>query len=253
MSSSVPDPFTDDTLLGGRVKLRQPAAGYRAGIDAVFLAAAVPAQAGDAVLDLGLGTGAAALCLLQRIPGLVVTGLEREPAYVALARHNARTNGWEARLLVLPGDVAALPHQLAGRFDHVFTNPPFIEDGQGTRARDPGRAAAHSADLPLSGWIAAAARCLRPGGMLSVVFPARREADLLAALPAGRVRILPLVPRLGRPPKRFILQLSLGAPPSLVRLPGLVLHGESPGFTAAAESILRDGAALVLDAPAGRP
>ncbi|MBF0374243.1 MAG: methyltransferase, partial [Alphaproteobacteria bacterium] len=51
--------FTDDTLLDGRVRLRQPTHGYRAAIDPVFLAAAVPAGAGQRVLDAGCGAGAA--------------------------------------------------------------------------------------------------------------------------------------------------------------------------------------------------
>lgn len=243
--SLAPSDITDDTLLGGRVKFRQPATGYRAGIDAVFLAAAVPARAGDSVLDLGIGTGAAALCLLCRVPGVIVAGLEREASYAALARHNAEANGWTDRLRLMDGDVDAPPD--LGLFDHVLTNPPFIEDGQGTRARDPARAAAHSGNVPLAVWLAVAARALRPGGTLTVVFPARREGELLAALPPGDVRLLPLIPRVGRVPKRLIVQVRTGKAPALTRLPGLVLHGDAPGFTPAAESILREGHALPLD------
>src|SRR6056297_2259973 len=69
---------TRDALLGGRVWLRQPARGYRAGVDAVFLAAACPARPGARVLDLGCGVGAAALCLAARVPDLAITGVERD-------------------------------------------------------------------------------------------------------------------------------------------------------------------------------
>ena len=58
-----------DQLLGGRVELRQPVNGYRAAIDPVFLAASIPAGAGDSVLDAGCGTAAAALCLVARAVG----------------------------------------------------------------------------------------------------------------------------------------------------------------------------------------
>ena len=53
------DGFSDDRLLGGRVRLKQPKAGYRAAIDPVLLAAAVPTGADETVLDVGTGAGAA--------------------------------------------------------------------------------------------------------------------------------------------------------------------------------------------------
>jgi len=71
--------LTEDALLGQRVRLRQPRRGYRAAIDPVLLAAAVPARAGDRVLELGAGVGAAALCLAARVAGCFVTLLERDP------------------------------------------------------------------------------------------------------------------------------------------------------------------------------
>ena len=58
---------TEDWLLDGKVRLRQPAMGYRVAIDPILLAAAVPAVAGEVVLELGSGTGAAALCLHHRV------------------------------------------------------------------------------------------------------------------------------------------------------------------------------------------
>jgi len=62
-----------DDFLGGRVSVVQPQAGHRAGSDAVWLAAAVAALAGEHVLDAGAGVGVAGLCLLARIPEVRVT------------------------------------------------------------------------------------------------------------------------------------------------------------------------------------
>ncbi|MCO4829001.1 MAG: methyltransferase, partial [Lentibacter algarum] len=63
---STPD-LTHDAFLGGRLKLWQPKQGYRAGVDPVLLAASIAAKAGESVLDLGCGAGAAALCLGRRV------------------------------------------------------------------------------------------------------------------------------------------------------------------------------------------
>ena len=67
-----------ETFLEGRVKARQPESGFRSGTDAVLLAAAVPAKAGETVLELGAGAGTASLCLAVRVPGLAVTGVEKD-------------------------------------------------------------------------------------------------------------------------------------------------------------------------------
>ena len=67
--------LTDDAFLGGQLRLFQPAQGYRAGMDAVLLAAAVPAEAGQRVLDLGCGAGTAGLCLAKRVDAVALTGV----------------------------------------------------------------------------------------------------------------------------------------------------------------------------------
>ncbi|HCW49899.1 MAG TPA: methyltransferase, partial [Brevundimonas sp.] len=46
---------SESALLGGRIRLRQPARGYRAGLDAALLAAAVGARPGERVIEAGCG------------------------------------------------------------------------------------------------------------------------------------------------------------------------------------------------------
>jgi tRNA1(Val) A37 N6-methylase TrmN6 len=70
--------FTEDRLLGGRVRVRQPADGYRAAIDPVFLAAAVAVEPQQLILDVGCGPGAAMLCLAARVLECRVVGLEMQ-------------------------------------------------------------------------------------------------------------------------------------------------------------------------------
>ena len=95
MSDFSADDLTCNAFLGGRLHLWQPKNGYRAGIDPVLLAAAVPAESGQSVLELGCGAGAAVLCLAARVPGLIMTGVELQPAYAKLAERNASENGAE--------------------------------------------------------------------------------------------------------------------------------------------------------------
>src|SRR5262249_42459289 len=124
---------TADSLLGGKVIFYQPAEAYRAAIDPVFLAAAVSPRAGDHVLDLRAGAGAASLCLARRVPECRVTGLEIDPALISLARTNAAENGFGDRLKFVVGNIAAPPKELRPEsFDAVMLNPPYRAEGSGT-------------------------------------------------------------------------------------------------------------------------
>lgn len=253
-SSAEPGDPAADALLGGRLRLHQPAEGYRAAIDPVLLAAAVPAVPGERLLELGLGSGAAALCLLARVPGCRVVGLELQPELAALARRNAEANGLAGRLEVVEGDLRRLPPGLGRGFDRVFANPPFHDAA--SPAPGAQRAAAHHAAAgSLADWVAAGLRCLGPRGTLSLILRCDRLPETLAALEgkAGELRLLPLWPKPGRPAKRLLLQARKGARAPLALLPGMLLHEADGGFTLAAEAVLRDAAALPLDAgaPAG--
>lgn len=253
------DELTDDALIGGRVRLAQPRAGYRAAIDPVLLAAFVPAAAGARVLDLGCGAGAAVLCLAARVPGLELHGLELQPAYAALARANAAGNG--VALAVHAGDVRRPPPALrALAFDHVLANPPF-HHATAAPAPDAGRdTALREGAAGVADWIDAALRRLRPGGTLALVHRPDRLAAILAALDgrAGAVEILPVAPRAGAAATRLLVRARKGSGAPLRLWPPLTLHAGSPGggalpYTAAAEAVLRGMAALVPGERASEP
>ena len=238
-----------DSLLDGRVKVAQPPDGYRVAVDAVLLAAALEPAPGAAVLDLGCGVGSVGLCLAWRRPDLQVTGLDREPLFVAMARANAETNGMRDRLQILEGDVRHPPPQ---RFDHVAMNPPYLKAGTATVSAHPLKAAATAeSGAALADWIACARAVLKPGGMLTLIHRADRLDGVLHCVGRsfGRIVILPIHPKRDRAAKRIILSAQLGSGEPLTILPGLVLHEEDGAFTAAADSILRHGAGLTLGQP----
>ena len=247
------DATREDRLLGGRVRLVQPARGYRAATDPVLLAAAVPARPGERVLDLGCGAGAAMLCLAARVPGLELHGIDVQPDYLALAAGNARLNEIEAALH--EGDVAAPPDPLRQlSFDHVMLNPPY-HDAESHASPDAGRDRANrETGADLAAWIDTALRRLRPKGWLTVIHRADRAPELLRLLdgPAGAIALKPLAPRTGRAAKRVILQARKGAKAPFRLLPPLVIHAgarhlrDAEDFTPEAAAILRDAAPLDL-------
>jgi tRNA1(Val) A37 N6-methylase TrmN6 len=241
-----------DRFLGGRLSLLQPVEGYRAAMDPVLLAAAVPALARGRVLDLGCGIGTALFCYGARVPGPDLAGLEIDPAMADLARRNAAENGFAERCTIRTGDVAAPPAAFAaGSFDQVFANPPYLEAESGSPSPLPGRARANvegTADLKT--WVAAALRLVRPKGGLSFIHRADRIDRLIALLAgkAGEITVIPLWPRAGEPAKRAIIRARKGVRGGAVLHPGLVLHGPADAadarYTPEAAAILRDGAPL---------
>jgi tRNA1(Val) A37 N6-methylase TrmN6 len=244
---------TSDTLLGGRVRLQQLRTGYRAAIDPVLLAAAVPAEAGDSVLELGCGVGAALFCLACRVPEAALTGVEADAATAALARDNAAANGVAARVTILEADIRAAP---PGPFARVLLNPPYLEAGAHAPSPDTRKARAHGhqAGDDLARWLAAARTRLARRGTLSVIHRADRLGQLLALLegPFGDLRVLPLWPRRGMPAKRVLVQATLGSRAPLVLLPGLALHEDGGNaYTGAARAVLWDGAPLPLSPAEG--
>jgi tRNA1(Val) A37 N6-methylase TrmN6 len=239
------DGLTEDLLLGGRVRLRQPREGYRAAIDPVVLAAAVGARPGERVLDLGTGTGAAALCLMARVEDLAVVGLEIDPPTAALARENAALNHRD-RFTVREGDVARLPHDLRG-FDRVMANPPYLEAGRSDPPSDAGRRRAHVDQEGLAAWVEAALTAASTGGTVTLIQRADRLAELLSLLlgRAGAIVVAPLWPKAGHEAKRVVVEARKGVRTPLRLHSGLVLHAPDGRYAPAADAILR-GAAFDL-------
>jgi tRNA1(Val) A37 N6-methylase TrmN6 len=240
------DDITEDTVLDGRVRLLQPAQGYRAAIDPVFLAAAVPATGGQRVLDAGSGVGTAALCLAARVPDCRIVELETQAPLHELACRNVVLNGRTGLVEPILGRLDAPPAGLApGSFDHVMTNPPYVAGG--TVPPHAGKALANQeADVDLAAWMRCCLGLLKPKGWLTVVYRADRLDDLLAAL-GGRVggtTVIPLWPKLGRPAKRVVLRARKGVASPFLLHSGLIIHREDGHYTEAAEAVLRHGGVL---------
>lgn len=238
--------FTDDRMLGGRIVLRQPAKGYRAGLDAALLAAACDAGAGARVIDAGCGVGAALLAAAARRPDACFVGVERDAAAVALARHNVAANGLAARIEVLEADIAAGDRPAGPAFDAAICNPPFFDDPHALRAPHPARRGAYMADAGLAAWIGYLLKAVRDGGTITLIHRADRLADVLALLGAksGSIQIRPVQPFADDPAGRVVVRAVRGGRAPLRLLPALVLHARGAKHTDAAEAILRGEADL---------
>lgn len=239
---------TVDKFLGGRIVCAQPKTGFRAGHDTVLLAAAVPARAGDRILELGAGAGIASLCLAARVPDCEITGIEIDPELVALANANAKRNGMADRVRFVEGDVLNLDIP-DGPFDRVFSNPPFHRaDGQVSPSPERDRA---KRARDLIGWtVRTAANAAQDGTVTLIVHAGGSFEDILTAIDGFEtpyeITILPLLPRAGEAPKRAIAQLRRTSRGEERELEGFVLHQPDGKPTEEAEAVLRHAGALRL-------
>ena len=254
MSDPVSAGTTEDAVLGGRLTLRQPRRGHRAGHDAILLAAATGATAGAHAVDLGAGVGAAGLALAARVPGLAVTLVEIDAKLVKLAAHNVARNGLAERARAVLLDVAA-PARLyaaaglpAGCAGHVLMNPPFNDPARSNASPDAGKHLAHVATGEgLAPWLRAADRLLAPGGTLTLIWRADGLAAVLGALARfGSVAVLPVHPRPDTPAIRILVRAIKGGRAPLTLFPALILADAEGAPTPQAEAVLRHAGGLPL-------
>lgn len=251
---------TRDAFLGGKVYVHQPRRGrHRAGLDAVYLAAALPEGTRGHVVDLGAGVGTAGFCAAARLDTIKVTLVEIDTTVLDLARtgledpDNAR---FAERVSLLEADITAKGsvRHAAGlapsMADHAIMNPPYYEAEKFRASPNSARAGAHMLDdRGLEPWARTATDIVREGGSLTVIFRADGLRELLNVLQGrfGAVDVIPLRPRPEAPATRVLVRAIRASKAPMQLLPGFVLHeGEGSDFTAQSRAVMRGGDGLGL-------
>lgn len=240
---------SENRLLGGRVTLRQPSRGYRAGLDAALLAAACDAAPGARVIEAGCGAGAVLMAGAARRPGVHFTGVERDAEALALARENAALNGLADRVEAISGNINAgfASHGLKP-FDAALSNPPFFDDPAALRAPAVEKRGAWMAEAGLASWTTYLLKAVREGGAITLIHRADRLADILSGLGqgAGSFQVRPIHPFADAPAKRVVVRAIKTGKAPLRLLPPLILHPRDGAtkHTPEAEAVLRGEADL---------
>lgn len=243
---------TTDSFYQGAVTLQQPEKGYRFGTDAMLLAGCVTCVAGQRILELGCGVGAVLHALAYRakrdnIP-VALHGIELQPAMAELAQQNATDNAFA--LTIIQGDVSdkTLLTTL-GTFDQVICNPPFHPVQHSSPAGNDCRTTAHiETETGLQDWIQAANRFLKPKGQFTMIHRADRLGEYLPLCEKflGAITLVPFWPKAGEPAKRLVLSGKKGDRSGLTLHPGVILHGETTGYSAEAHRLINEGQTLSI-------
>jgi tRNA1(Val) A37 N6-methylase TrmN6 len=245
-------------ILGGRVQLRQPRTGHKAGTDAVLLAAAADLSPGSIFADVGAGVGTVGLALALREPAAIGHLIERAGDMAALARDNVALNGLGGRVHVAAVDLfdRAARSALSIKADLVVSNPPFFAARRSRASSNPRKAQAHVLDPVPEGpgeaeaghgaWLRAALSFLRPHGRLLLIHRPEALPELLAASEGrlGGIRIKPVQAHAGQPAIRILFSGMAGSRAPFGIADALVLHAPGGGFAPLAEAVHRGEALL---------
>ncbi|MDE6481744.1 MAG: methyltransferase [Alphaproteobacteria bacterium] len=214
------------TLMGGRVRLWRGR--YNPTSDAVWLAAMAADTAAKTVLDAGIGTGGAALCLMANNPDASVTGVDISPEMLAECGANAELNRRDIELI--KADITTW--RTNRTFDLVITNPPYFK---GTPAK---HNAHHNADL--GQWTRKCLARVKPRGTFVIIVDAAAAATIVAQMAekCGDIEIMPLFGA-RKTAERVLLRGRLGT-----RGPTLIHAGLSMNTEAVLRHGLTIGAAL---------
>ena len=248
---------TIDGFLDNAFQIIQPAKGaHRCGLDAIFLAAALPNSASGKLADFGAGCGAAGMAAVQRCSELEADLIEIDPENCALLEQSLalqQNKQITSRLkiikvdLTIKGESRVASGLLDRNYDHVICNPPYNATNSNQSSPNQNRARAYNLERGmLESWIRTAASVSRPKADLAMIIRPQNLPELLSALERrfGAITILPLQPKQNTPASRLIVCSTKGARSALQILPPFVLHGQNGAFTAEAEEVLRGRAGL---------
>ena len=235
--------------INDRVRLIQRENGLTFGTDAYLLSAFCRPAKNARAADLGCGTGVISLLLAARARYAKICVVEAQAQFAELAARNVALNGFSHTVSVLNRDVRELkPADFGGELDVIFSNPPYMRAQSGFACtHEEKQIARHEILGDLADFTAAAARCLRYGGTLYLVYRPDRLETLFAALRAAKFapkRMLFVQDAPEKAPSMVLCEARLGGNEGLTVMPTLILRESAQNgapLTARAQRIYDTG------------
>jgi len=229
------------------LKLIQKNGALAFGTDAYLLSAFLRPAPRARALELGCGNGVISLLAATRGRFQHIIAAEIQAEMAALSARNVALNGLDGRITVRHADIRTLtPAALGGEVDAVFANPPYMKTDSG--AASPHTAlqiARHECEGGMREFAAAAAKCLKYGGLFYTVYRPDRLESLFEALKVSgfspkRMLFVHDTPQAA--PSMVLTEAKRGAAEGLTLLPPLFLH------TVAGDTALTPRAQRIYDA-----
>ena len=217
--------LTKNNFLGNKLEILQLSDGYRGNMDSVLVAASVAAESGQKILELGCGNGVALCCLLYRIGGLEVYGIEIDKRASDICRQNIILNKFEAT--IFNGDIVTSIRELKSvSFDHVFMNPPYFKRNSVKKSPLPSSSQAKVEAVPLSEWLSVAKKRCKPKGKITIIQRVERLPEIIKCLNGnfGKITVQPISSFKNTSPKTVIVQATKSSSAAFKLLYPKIVH-----------------------------
>ena len=217
--------LTKNKFLGNKLEIFQFPDGYRGNMDSVLVAASVAAERGQKVLELGCGNGVALCCLLHRVEGLEVYGIELDKRVAELCRRNISLNKFKAK--IFNGDITTSIRELKSvSFDHVFMNPPYFKKNSVKKSDNQSSRQAKVETVSLSDWLLVAQKRCKPKGKVTIIQRVDRLPEIIEYLNVsfGQITVQPISSFKDASPKTVIVQATKSSSGSFKLLAPKTVH-----------------------------
>ncbi|MDR0872130.1 MAG: methyltransferase [Prevotellaceae bacterium] len=217
--------------------IHQDRCAMKVGTDGVLLGAWADVENAARILDIGTGTGLIAMMLAQRNPNACVDAIEIEENAYRQATENTSVRKERINVFHTPLQ-SFFP---AEKYDVIVSNPPYFSHS----LKNPDKSreiARHTDTLTLQELFLHSKRLLKPGGKLSIIFPAenmeeKERAKFFSPLQCNR--LCKVFPKPNTKEKRLLMEFSL-APADCIESEIIIENGGRHEYSEEYKELTKD-------------
>ncbi len=226
---SLPEKINDN------VSLFQNEGSLAFGTDAYLLSAYVKKQTKALAAEFGAGSGVISLLLAARGKLSKITAFEIQEKIAAIAAKNVELNGFSEKISVVCSDIREIPNEHFGRYDLIFSNPPYMRANSGKISENDADAASrHEIFGTIDDFAAAAYKLLKHGGTFTLVYTPDRLPTLISALKNARLepkRMTLVYPTTEHVPCTVLVEAKKGGADGIFLTRPLIIYKDKSDFS----------------------
>ena len=213
------------------ITLTQKTNGLTFGTDAYLLYAYMRKNPKGLAADLGAGTGIISLLAASKGKFEKIHAIEIQESFASLIERNVKENRLDDKIETHCCAVQNAPSDLFGKFDAVFSNPPYMKKDSGARNEsDEKYIARHEVCGDIYDFCASASRLLKYSGSFYAVWRPDRLSDLFDAMKKSKIepkRMTLVYPDAKSRPSIVLVEGRLGGASGLLVTKPLIMHPDA--------------------------